>query len=164
MSRWGLAGLNNAGPHGLSEILYAFSSGSGQQRQRVRRPERQHALVQHHAGAGHADRPLSHDRADHGDGGIAGAEEARPSEHGHFSRLGRHVRRAPDRHRSADRRAELPSGADAGAGRGALPHGSKGGCSDAGDPMHSELPPRCSTGGLLRPAIADCVPQARSAA
>jgi potassium-transporting ATPase potassium-binding subunit len=29
VSRWGIAGLNNAGPHGLSEILYAFSSGTG---------------------------------------------------------------------------------------------------------------------------------------
>jgi K+-transporting ATPase ATPase A chain len=28
-SAWGLSGLNNAGPHGLSEILYAFSSGTG---------------------------------------------------------------------------------------------------------------------------------------
>jgi K+-transporting ATPase ATPase A chain len=28
-SPWGLAGLNNAGPHGFSEILYAFSSGWG---------------------------------------------------------------------------------------------------------------------------------------
>jgi K+-transporting ATPase ATPase A chain len=28
-SRWGRAGLNNSGPHGLSEILYAFSSGTG---------------------------------------------------------------------------------------------------------------------------------------
>jgi K+-transporting ATPase ATPase A chain len=28
-SSWGLAGLNNAGPHGLSEILYAYSSGTG---------------------------------------------------------------------------------------------------------------------------------------
>jgi K+-transporting ATPase ATPase A chain len=28
-SKWGLAGLNNNGPHGLSEILYAFSSGAG---------------------------------------------------------------------------------------------------------------------------------------
>ncbi len=28
-SRWGLAGLGNAGPHGLSEILYAFSSAAG---------------------------------------------------------------------------------------------------------------------------------------
>jgi potassium-transporting ATPase potassium-binding subunit len=29
VSPWGLAGLNNAGPHGLSEILYAFSSANG---------------------------------------------------------------------------------------------------------------------------------------
>ncbi|MFA6562436.1 MAG: potassium-transporting ATPase subunit KdpA [Verrucomicrobiia bacterium] len=29
VSAWGLAGRNNEGPHGLSEILYAFSSGTG---------------------------------------------------------------------------------------------------------------------------------------
>jgi K+-transporting ATPase ATPase A chain len=29
VSHWGLAGLGNSGPHGLSEILYAFSSGTG---------------------------------------------------------------------------------------------------------------------------------------
>ena len=29
VSQWGQAGLNNAGPHGFSEILYAFSSGTG---------------------------------------------------------------------------------------------------------------------------------------
>jgi potassium-transporting ATPase potassium-binding subunit len=29
VSKWGLAGLNNTGPHGLSEILYAFSSATG---------------------------------------------------------------------------------------------------------------------------------------
>ena len=29
VSGWGLAGLNNNGPHGLSEILYAFSSANG---------------------------------------------------------------------------------------------------------------------------------------
>jgi K+-transporting ATPase ATPase A chain len=29
VSEWGKAGLNNAGPHGLSEMLYAFSSGTG---------------------------------------------------------------------------------------------------------------------------------------
>lgn len=28
-SAWGVAGLNNSGPHGLSEILYAFSSANG---------------------------------------------------------------------------------------------------------------------------------------
>jgi len=29
VSTWGLAGLNNAGPHGLGEILYAYSSCTG---------------------------------------------------------------------------------------------------------------------------------------
>jgi len=29
VGKWGLAGLNNSGPHGLSEMLYAFSSGTG---------------------------------------------------------------------------------------------------------------------------------------
>lgn len=29
VSKWGLAGLNNKGPHGLSEILYAYSSATG---------------------------------------------------------------------------------------------------------------------------------------
>jgi K+-transporting ATPase ATPase A chain len=29
ISQWGLAGLNNNGPHGLSEILYAYSSCTG---------------------------------------------------------------------------------------------------------------------------------------
>ncbi|MCE5334133.1 MAG: potassium-transporting ATPase subunit KdpA [Desulfobacteraceae bacterium] len=29
VSAWGVAGLNNAGPHGLSEMLYAYSSAAG---------------------------------------------------------------------------------------------------------------------------------------
>ena len=29
VSNWGLAGLNNNGPHGLSEMLYAYTSGAG---------------------------------------------------------------------------------------------------------------------------------------
>ncbi len=29
VSKWGLAGVSNAGPHGFSEILYAFSSATG---------------------------------------------------------------------------------------------------------------------------------------
>jgi K+-transporting ATPase ATPase A chain len=29
VSKWGLDGLNNTGPHGLSEILYAFTSANG---------------------------------------------------------------------------------------------------------------------------------------
>jgi len=29
VTQWGTSSLNNAGPHGLSEMLYAFSSGTG---------------------------------------------------------------------------------------------------------------------------------------
>ena len=29
VSQWGIAGLNNAGPHGFSEMLYAYSSATG---------------------------------------------------------------------------------------------------------------------------------------
>jgi K+-transporting ATPase ATPase A chain len=29
VSKWGIGALNNSGPHGLSEMLYAFSSGTG---------------------------------------------------------------------------------------------------------------------------------------
>lgn len=29
VSKWGVAGLNNDGPHGLTEMLYAYSSGTG---------------------------------------------------------------------------------------------------------------------------------------
>jgi K+-transporting ATPase ATPase A chain len=29
VAKWGLAGLNNTGPHGLSEMLYAYSSANG---------------------------------------------------------------------------------------------------------------------------------------
>ena len=42
------------GRHGFSEVLYAFSLGQQQQRQRVRRPERQHAVLQHGCWAWHA--------------------------------------------------------------------------------------------------------------
>ena len=38
--------MNNSGPHGFGEILYAYVSSTGEQRQRVRRHQRQHALVQ----------------------------------------------------------------------------------------------------------------------
>ena len=44
----GLAGPLNPGPHGFSEILYAFSQPDRQQRLGVRRPDRQHALLQRH--------------------------------------------------------------------------------------------------------------------
>ncbi len=44
-TQWGVKALGNAGPHGFSEILYAYSSTIMQQRQRLRRPFRQYPLV-----------------------------------------------------------------------------------------------------------------------
>ena len=46
--------LNNGGPHGFSEILYAYSQRRRQQRKRVCRNQRQHALVQPDDRPGHA--------------------------------------------------------------------------------------------------------------
>ncbi len=43
----GLAGPANQGPHGFSEILYAYTSGTAQQRLRLRRHERQYDVLQH---------------------------------------------------------------------------------------------------------------------
>ena len=42
-----LAWLKNPGPHGFSEMLYEFTLGGGQQRLRLRRPRRQHAVLEH---------------------------------------------------------------------------------------------------------------------
>ena len=44
----GLAGPLNPGPHGFSEILYAFSSQTGNNGSAFGGPDRQHALLQHH--------------------------------------------------------------------------------------------------------------------
>ena len=54
----GLAGLQESGPHGLSEALYAVDVGVQQQRQRVRGPDLQHSVLEHPARAVHARRPL----------------------------------------------------------------------------------------------------------
>ena len=51
MADAGKAGIANPGAHGFSEILYALQLGRQQQRQRLRRPVGQHALLQRAAGA-----------------------------------------------------------------------------------------------------------------
>ncbi len=58
-----LASLNNAGPHGLSEILYAFASMANNNGIRVRRPERQHAVLQPARRAHDGHRPVRRDSA-----------------------------------------------------------------------------------------------------
>ena len=61
--------------------------GHRQQRQRLRRPVRQRAVLEHDAGPGDVHRPLPDDHPDAGDRRLAGAQEDRAG-------LGRHL---PDR-------------------------------------------------------------------
>jgi hypothetical protein len=70
------AGIANPGAHGFSEVLYALLVGGQQQRQRLRRPVGQHALLQHAAGRRDVARPLRRDRAGAGHRRRAGGQEA----------------------------------------------------------------------------------------
>ncbi len=96
----GLKGLNNAGPHGLSEILYAFTSTAGQQRQRVRRPHRHDLLLQHAARPQHAHRALRDDGADARARRLPRREEDRAGDGRDVPGHGAAVRRPARRRRS----------------------------------------------------------------
>ena len=73
----GPAGPLNAGPHGFSEILYAFTQPDRQQRLGVRQPDRQHAVLQHDRGARDAHRPLRDDHPDPGHRRLDGRQAPR---------------------------------------------------------------------------------------
>ena len=49
VSNWGTSSLANQGPHGLSEMLYAYTSGAGNNGSAFAGSERQHAVVRHNA-------------------------------------------------------------------------------------------------------------------
>jgi K+-transporting ATPase ATPase A chain len=76
-----LDSLGNAGPHGLSEILYAYAC---RQRFGIRWTRGEHALVQHHDRDCHAFRAHRRCRAHNGHSRVAGQEEKDRS-------VGRHV-------------------------------------------------------------------------
>ncbi len=120
MADAGKAGIANPGAHGFSEILYAFTLGRQQQRQRLRRPVGQHAVLQHAAGHRDVVRPLRRDRAGAGHRRLAGREEAHAGHRRHHAHARPAVRRAADRHGAAGRPAELRAGAGPRAGRRAL--------------------------------------------
>ena len=62
----GTSSILNPGPHGLSEILYAFTFTGGQQRFRLRRINHEYALVQHCGCHDDAFRSFLHDDPDAG--------------------------------------------------------------------------------------------------
>ena len=107
------ANLGNNGPHGLSEILYAYTSGTGNNGSAFGGLSRQHALVQPHDWDGDAVRPVPYDHSAARSGRKPGAEEA-------STRVGRHaanewptVRGAAGRRRADRRCADVLPGAHA---------------------------------------------------
>ena len=72
---FGTSSISNAGPHGLTQILYAFTSIGREQWFRVRRNERQHALVQHRGRDDDAGGTILHDHSHAGDCRQSGEEE-----------------------------------------------------------------------------------------
>ena len=75
VSKWGLAALEQQRPARLQRNSLRLQFRHGQQRQRLRRPHRQHAVVQHHARRRHADRPVPDDRSDPGAGRFVGRKK-----------------------------------------------------------------------------------------
>ena len=57
----GLAGLQESGPHGLSEALYAVTSASNNNGSAFGGPDVRHAVLEHAARAVHAARPVPAD-------------------------------------------------------------------------------------------------------
>ncbi len=74
----GTSSVLNPGPHGFSEILYAFSSAGRQQRQRLCRAEREYGFLQHGARRDHAFRPVLDPHPHPGDCRLPGHEKEGP--------------------------------------------------------------------------------------
>ena len=70
----GTAGPLNHGPHGFSEILYAFSSQTGNNGSAFARPHGQHALLQRDRRDRHAHRALRDDHPDPRPGRLDGRQ------------------------------------------------------------------------------------------
>ena len=59
MASYGISSLNNAGPHGLSEILYAYTSGTGNNGSAFAGLNANTPWWNVEPGHGHADGPVS---------------------------------------------------------------------------------------------------------
>ena len=108
----GKAGITNPGPHGLSQILYAYTFGRGEQRFGVRGLEREYALVQRDDRVRHAVWTIFHGASGAGDCRKPGEEENRAGNCRHISRDHAALRDAPC-FRDFDRgRADVFSGVE----------------------------------------------------
>ena len=113
VSKWGLAGLNNNGPHGLSEILYAYSSGTGNNGSAFAGLNANTPWYNTTLGMAMLIGRFLMIVPIMALAGSLGAKEDRSASAGTFPGDRRHVRRAAPRHGAAGRRAELSARADA---------------------------------------------------
>ncbi len=108
-----VASMANAGPAWFHRSALRLHFGDRQQRLGLRGPHRQHLLLQPDAGQFDVRRPLLHDRAGDGDGGLAGGQEIDPAV-GRYAADHRRPVRRPRRWRHPDyRRSHLLPGARA---------------------------------------------------
>ena len=113
---YGLASMANAGPHGYSEVLYAFSSSAANNGSAFAGTQRQHALVQLGDRFRHFDRPLPADHLHDGGRGLDRPQTDHSGDDGDASHGHRHIRLVlvrddPDR-RGADLFPRAGSGTD----------------------------------------------------
>ena len=91
VSEWGKAGLNNHGPHGLSEMLYAFSSGTGNNGSAFAGLTANTPWYNTTLGLAMLIGRFLMIVPDHGPGRFARAEEDFAAQRRHVSGLGRHI-------------------------------------------------------------------------
>ena len=115
-------GTNNNGPHGFSEILYAFSSATGNNGSAFAGISANTPWYNTTIGHGRAHRALLHDRADPGHRRVARGQETRPGGSGQLPGGRLDLHHPAHRHGAAHRRAQLPARARARSGRRTLPH------------------------------------------
>ena len=121
VSKWGLAGLNNSGPHGLSEILYAYSSANGNNGSAFAGLSANTPWYNTTLGLAMLIGRFLMIVPIMALAGSLGQKKHRSPQRGDLPSLRLHLCRPADRHRAVDRRAELPARADSRPRRRALP-------------------------------------------
>ena len=112
-----VASMANAGPHGFTEVLYAYTSQTGNNGSAFAGLTGNILFYNVTGGCRDVRRPLLHDRAGDGDGGFAGRQEVDPAVGRHVADHGRPVRRPRRRRHPDHRRSHLLPGAGARADR-----------------------------------------------
>ena len=111
------ASMLNTGPHGLSEVLYAFTSAANNNGSAFAGISRQHRVVQHRARPGHGVRPVPADHLRAGAGRLAGQAGQDAGVHRHAAHPPAAVRRHGRRGHVDPGRPHLPAHARAWAPR-----------------------------------------------